>query len=73
MDQPRIAFDPSTNGDYTITLNVNGSEVFGSIHLPDFDLPNRRLTLGNGWESGKSGRHPVPDADAGIPAVELSA
>ena len=70
VDQPRMRLDPSTNGDYTITLNVNRSEVFGpSTRLRP---PQSQVDIGQRLESGSPDGTPrrMPMV---VPAVELSA
>lgn len=42
---------------YTIGLHHNGGVTLqtGSISIPTFNLPSRRLTIGNGWNGGATG------------------
>ena len=55
-----VRLEHGTDTDYTITLDLSGYEVFGSINMPNFNLPTRRLTLGNGWQNGQANGQACP-------------
>lgn len=55
-----VRLEHGTATDYTITLDLSGYEVFGSINMPNFNLPTRRLTLGNGWQNGQANGQACP-------------
>ena len=52
---------PNGAGGYYVSIRFNGSTppVSGPLNIPDFDLPSRRLTIGNGWSNSTAESTPL--------------
>ena len=56
----RLDFQPTGNGSYSVIAYVNTADAGNtSVSLPGFNLPSRRITLGNGWANGAATGTPL--------------
>ena len=45
--------------DVNVDLNRTGTEETGTLNIPNFNLPSRRLTIGNGWTQDGAATTPL--------------
>ena len=56
----RLDFQPAGNGSYSVIAYVNTVDAGNtSVGLPGFNLPSRRITIGNGWSNGAATAAPL--------------
>ena len=56
----RLDFQPAGNGSYSVIAYVNTVNAGStSVSLPGFNLPSRRITIGNGWANGAATGTPL--------------
>ena len=69
-----IQFQPGTAGSYAYQVWVNTALApdNGALSLPGFDLPSRRITIGNGWSGSEATSNALSVPMQGFSVWELT-